>query len=278
MRVATLCLMLAVSCRERITVGDLRLVEAVGVETLQLDDEALQQRVTASLERDGFLLRPEDARQPGTWRVRASVFGKAPDFPNQPLAAVHVSLQFQQRTEVEPVAFGAEGVGTQKVQSSSVEDLQRAHRVALDLALRESTRTAKNIIAFQKRSAAALAKLMTSSDAAESQAAVVILVARKDSSVLPILKRRLETDDAMHLRRTVGLMVELGDVGAVNALIDASRRKDAVLQRELLFAIAALGGEDAQAYLFLVSSGHDDPLIRASAERALEELKMKQQH
>ncbi len=271
-------MILAVSCRERITVGDLRLTEAVGVEALQLDDEALQKRVAESFEREGFRIRPQDARQTGSWRVRASLFGREPDFPSQPLAVVNMSLQFQQRAEGEPVAFSAEGVGTQRAQSSSLDDIQRAHQLAFDAALAESIRTAKNTIAFQKRSAAALAKLIDSSDVAESNAAVAILVARKDAKVLPVLKRRLETDDAMHLRRTVGLMVELGDVGAVNPLIEASRRKDAVLQRELLFAIAALGGEDAQSYLFLVSSGHDDPLIRASAERALEELKVKQQH
>jgi hypothetical protein len=47
----------------------------------------------------------------------------------------------------------------------------------------------------------------------------------------------------------------------------------AVVQREIVFALSAIGGDEAEAYLDVVASGHDDPLLRASAEKALGELR-----
>jgi HEAT repeat protein len=48
-----------------------------------------------------------------------------------------------------------------------------------------------------------------------------------------------------------------------------------VFQREVVFAVGAIGGDDAEAYLDLVASGSDDPLLRASAAQALLELRQK---
>jgi hypothetical protein len=45
--------------------------------------------------------------------------------------------------------------------------------------------------------------------------------------------------------------------------------------RRILDALAALGGDDAQSYLELVSSGHEDPRIRALAAAALERMQRK---
>jgi len=87
------------------------------------------------------------------------------------------------------------------------------------------------------------------------------------------LLKRLESEDLGVLRRTIGLLVELKDPAAVSAIIEASRAKNPVVQREIVFALSAIGGDDAEAYLDVVASGHDDPLVRSSAEKALAELR-----
>jgi HEAT repeat protein len=62
---------------------------------------------------------------------------------------------------------------------------------------------------------------------------------------------------------------------AVPPLIEAARGKDATFEREVVFALGEIGGDEAEAYLFTLAQGHDDPIVRASAERALEDLKQK---
>jgi HEAT repeat protein len=103
--------------------------------------------------------------------------------------------------------------------------------------------------------------------------AIAVLAERRDPAVVPALLGRLQSEDVTVVRRTIGQLVEIGDDRASIALIDLSRGKDLGFQRELLFALGSLGGEEAEAYLFTVAQGHDQPAIRAVAAQALEELK-----
>ena len=63
----------------------------------------------------------------------------------------------------------------------------------------------------------------------------------------------------------------------MNPLIEAANQRDLMFQREVVFAVGSIGGSDAEAYLDLVASGHDDALLRTSAEQALSELRARQQ-
>jgi hypothetical protein len=59
----------------------------------------------------------------------------------------------------------------------------------------------------------------------------------------------------------------------VPQIIEASRAKNPVFQREIVFALASIGGDEAEAYLDVVATGSDDLLVKASAEKALDELR-----
>ena len=59
-------------------------------------------------------------------------------------------------------------------------------------------------------------------------------------------------------------------------LIDLGRAKEASFLREIVYALGAIGGEEAEAYLFTMAQGHDEPVIRASAQQALDELKSRE--
>jgi HEAT repeat protein len=92
---------------------------------------------------------------------------------------------------------------------------------------------------------------------------------------LPALLERLKSDDLDVLRGVIGLLVELHAPESVNPLVEAAHQRGPLFQREVVFAVGSIGGDDAEAYLDLVASGHDDPMIRASAEQALQELRQK---
>ena len=61
--------------------------------------------------------------------------------------------------------------------------------------------------------------------------------------------------------------------GRFLALIELARAKDASFLRELLFALAAIGGErEPRPGLFTVAQGHDQEPVRLAAQQALDEL------
>lgn len=66
-----------------------------------------------------------------------------------------------------------------------------------------------------------------------------------------------------------GALVAIGDPRATEALIESARERPLV---SIVFAVAQLGGTQAEAWLFTLSSGHPDPHVRAAAVEALAEL------
>lgn len=73
--------------------------------------------------------------------------------------------------------------------------------------------------------------------------------------------------------RIVGALVSIGDERAVSALIDLTRRKPPGFVRQIVFAVASLGGPLAEAFLVTLADGHPDLGIQHDAREALAEMK-----
>lgn len=166
-------------------------------------------------------------------------------------------------------------VQVKPAERNDVEAMQSALRDALDDALGRAVRQAAALISLEDASEAVIVGKLHDPDPAVADAAVRLLVRRHHKAALPALLGQLKGDDLNVLRGVVGLLVELGAPEAVNPLIDAANQKGPVFEREVVFAVGAIGGDNAEAYLDLVASGHDDPLLRASAAQALLELREK---
>jgi HEAT repeat protein len=59
---------------------------------------------------------------------------------------------------------------------------------------------------------------------------------------------------------------------AVPALIDLVKDSNMGFVQEIVFAIGEIGGEEAEAYLFTMAQGHDQPDVQAAAQQALDTL------
>lgn len=130
-------------------------------------------------------------------------------------------------------------------------------------------RAVRQLEASRKAPDALVADLRGSPEARE--AALRILVERRDPRAFMAVAEELEGTDPLALRRAIGLAVELGDRRAVPHLITlAQDRSDGALQ-EVLYAVGLLGGDEAQGYLATLASGHDSEAVRAIAEEALRE-------
>jgi HEAT repeat protein len=184
---------------------------------------------------------------------------------------VSIALDVRHTGDAEPIAL------TSRIKVAAdghdVEVMQTAIRGALDDGMGLVVREAAALIALEGATPEVLAQKRRDPDAATREAALRLLVRKGDQRVVPDLLERLKSDDLDELRATIGLLVELKAPASVNPLIEAANQRDPGFQREVVFAVGSIGGSDAEAYLDLVASGHDDPLLRASAEQALSELR-----
>lgn len=113
---------------------------------------------------------------------------------------------------------------------------------------------------------------LKSKDARVRSFALARLAESRDPAAIPGLRAALKSDDADEVRRAIGGLVALTDQGAVPALIDAVHGRPPAFKREVIYALGAIGGANAQGYLYTLSQGADLEPIRAAAQEALNEL------
>lgn len=70
----------------------------------------------------------------------------------------------------------------------------------------------------------------------------------------------------------IGALVSLREPRAVGPLIEAGKGRPPAALLPIIFAVAEIGGREAEAWLFTVQSGHADREVRAAAAEALAEL------
>lgn len=246
-----------------------------GREIVGWDAPQLLSRLDAALVRAGFSTstEPPGASGPRPWRVAVAARIDEPDPQAELPGSAAVVLSFRQKGSSE--SFEVEASEQTRAASNEVEAVQAAAVSALDLSLAGAAAEARAWIELDKRTDEVLEKRLEDPSAGVRAAALRLLAARRHPAALPALLGRLKSDELGVLRRTIGLLVELRDPRAVPAIIESTRAQNPVFQREVVFAIAAIGGDEAEAYLDVVASGHDDPLLRASAEKALSELRAK---
>ena len=73
-------------------------------------------------------------------------------------------------------------------------------------------------------------------------------------------------------RRATGALIAIGDRRAVGPLIEMTRHRHPDDVGPILYAIASLGGAEAEAFLFTLESGAPDEETRRAARGAYEDL------
>jgi hypothetical protein len=103
--------------------------------------------------------------------------------------------------------------------------------------------------------------------------AVRLAGARKMKELVPVLSARLADEPESELvLRIVGSLVQIGDVRAVSPLVELTKRKHPIFINQIVFAVAQIGGHEAEAYLDTLAQGHPSDQVRNAARDALQEL------
>jgi hypothetical protein len=188
------------------------------------------------------------------------------------LAEVGVTLSLERRG-VEPVRnYEVVGLGEVRVEGKKPEARRDALREALRRALTQVTAAAVLQMTAADREDAALLQDLQSQDERVREFALRVLADRRHPAAAPLLVRRLQDEDPKVVRQSIGALVEMKAHVAVPALIDLMKDRELGFVQEVVFAIGEIGGVEAEAYLFTVAQGHDQPDVQAAAQQALDTL------
>lgn len=169
------------------------------------------------------------------------------------------------------------GLGEIPENGESADARSKAMKSALSSALEQIVASADLLLAAQDKSDKDLEKDLKASDSRVKEFAIRTLAERGNPVVVDALLERLHGSDPEEIHRSIGALVEMHEKRAVPALIDLAKNRDPAFMREIVFALGTIGGDDAEAYLFTVAQGSDQPEVQAAAEEAMKELREKKE-
>ncbi len=106
--------------------------------------------------------------------------------------------------------------------------------------------------------------------------AIQALGRRKIIGAVPVLISIVnQNDDPGATLRAIGSLVELHDQRAIQPIIELTRHQEPEYLSPLLYALAAIGGPEAEGFLVLMASGHHEQSVRDTAAEALKEMQRK---
>jgi len=188
------------------------------------------------------------------------------------IAEVGVTLAMERRGEEEDQRYQVVGLGEARVEGKAPEARREALREALRRALTQLSQAAALQLAAVDRPDGALLQDLQSQDDRVREFALRVLADRRNPAAAPLLIRQLEEDDPQTVRQAIGALAEMKAPGAVPALIELVKDREIGFVQEVVFAIGEIGGTEAEAYLFTVAQGHDQPDVQAAAQQALDTL------
>jgi HEAT repeat protein len=209
----------------------------------------------------------------------------APD-PLQPLeerevADVEVTLEMTSASAQGDIdRLIAEGSARRATNADDSLDPAARHAAfdaALDAALRDAVAALRDQIDARNKSEPALIRDLSADDAHVQDYAIRVLADRRSqAAVLPLIERLHDRNPEV-ARRAAGALIAIGDRRAVPPLIEMTHRRRADDVGSILYAIASLGGPEAEAFLFTLESGAPDEETRRNARAAYGELLRRKQ-
>jgi hypothetical protein len=187
-------------------------------------------------------------------------------------AEVGATLVLEREGGETPEHYQVVGLGEVRVEGKDAESRRKALREALRRAFTQVSEAAALQLTAADRADAALIQDLQSPDERVREFALQVLADRRNPASAPLLIRQLDDEDAQKVREAIGALVEMKARAAVPALIELVKDREIGFVQEVVFAIGEIGGTEAEAYLFTVAQGHDQPDVQAAAQQALDTL------
>ena len=95
---------------------------------------------------------------------------------------------------------------------------------------------------------------------------------RLKGAVTPLCDLLAKETGGQAVFKAIGALVSIGDSRAVEPLIALSHQKSPTFVLQVVFAVGAIGGRTAQAYLVTLAGGHPIEEVQRGARDALDEM------
>ncbi|MFA6034380.1 MAG: HEAT repeat domain-containing protein [Myxococcota bacterium] len=235
-----------------------------------LNPELLKAEIVSAAEASRGVSITKDARKGGTLKIDLRGLSQRSRRQDEAEGYGSIDLKLQQQnSDGSPETFNVT-VELTPAETASMQgggaERKVAGVVARGLAM---IRTEMEFRDFDEH---ALIKELASKDAWRRGIAVEELGRRKMGQSLSQLLLKLKDPEKPVAMKAVGALVAIGNQAAVPALVDFTRGRDAHTQSQMMYAIAQIGGNVAEGYLFVVSTGHQDYNVASAAAEALAEL------
>ncbi len=188
------------------------------------------------------------------------------------VAEVGATLALERRGEEAVQHYQVVGLGEVRVEGKDAESRRKALREALRRALTQVTEAAVLQLKATERPDGALQQDLLSKDERVREFALRVLAERRHPAAAPLLISQLQDESPEEVRRAIGVLAEMKARAAVPVLIDLMKDREIGFAQEVVYAIGEIGGSEAEAYLFTVAQGHDQPDVQAAAQQALDTL------
>lgn len=106
----------------------------------------------------------------------------------------------------------------------------------------------------------------------QKRQAIRILGARRDARAVEPLTKVLLGPDRELAQLALSALTSIGDPAAVDAVIAYSDKKPSLVRKQCIEAVRVMGTPKAAAWLFTLSTGHQDGDVQAAAAAALASL------
>lgn len=203
-------------------------------------------------------------RSPLVARAFAEVLSAevTPTTENNVSVDVRVRFQLVPPLSDDPAGIVAVGAGAAKGLTGD------ASRTAVLLAMGHALEQIAAEQHGQARGNAELVADLTSSDPTHVDVALGRLAARRHPASFAPLVARLRSPDIDVAQQAVAFLVSLNDPRAVRPIIEEAEQRSLTFRIEALYALGSLGGDEAEAYLFTLTSD-PDVRVRNVASEAL---------
>ena len=173
-------------------------------------------------------------------------------------------------TNTEPVM----AAGAAMARPSSTGGISRAEvSRALRSSLKDAARRVKALLALDSLTQPELLKRLGDQDPRIRVTVVRRIALFKGPTVTRLLILALKDKKLAVRMAAVGVLGRRKARSAVPALIALAGTRSRGVTTQVQYALAAIGGEKAEAFLLVMSSGHPDPKVRRGASEALAELR-----
>lgn len=240
---------------------------------LGLSPSELERKGLEGLRRTGKLKVRKGDRQEDGWFATLEIahVRTLPSAPQDEGSVAEVGVLYTVTRD--GARIRAEGLGEASFPPHDTELRGQAFRHSLRLAIERAAALVVLQLGAGEKSEAELIADLSSETPELRDLAIRVLTERKSGAAVEHLGARLSDSDRNIQLRTIGALVEIGDATAVPALVDATAQRDPAFVIQVIYALAELGGEDAEAFLFTASTGHPEPAVRRAAVESLDKVR-----